>query len=231
MRNLSMPNHITNLLRINGTPEQVTTVREIIGGVCPKDGERPFDFNTVFPMPEGLNVAANRVEVYVAQTDLGVGDAFARQIADRDRDSKSVRPEVLEQLKKNIQKTGYAYWYDWTVEKWGTKWNAYSQKIFEPNLIMFNTAWSCPIPVLEALAAKFPEVEFVIEFADDDIGSNQGTLIFRNGELAERSEAQGDENRRMFAYKVKRLSDEEIKEHEDERAEEKRLEEKSKNVS
>jgi len=217
-----MPNHVTNILRINGTPEQVTTVREAIAGVWPnekdKDDPRPFDFNKIVPMPEGLEVESAFGEIEIARHELG--KAKSDRAPRQKRGDQGVRDEVIDQIKKNIETTGYAYWYDWAPEKWGTKWNAYSQEVIEPHLISFETAWSCPVPVLTALAVKFPEVEFVCQFADEDIGSNQGTLTFRNGELVERTEAQGDDNRRMFAYKVKGLDDEEIKEREAERAEE-----------
>jgi hypothetical protein len=188
-----------------------------MAGVWPKEPEtpRPFDFNKLVPMPDGLDVEANFGEIELAKHELGKGRGAPRQ----KRGDKSINDARVDRLKKNIEETGYAYWYDWAPQMWGTKWNAYDQLEVEPNVISFHTAWSCPIPVLTALAAKFPEVEFVCQFADEDIGSNQGTLTFRNGELVERVEVQGDKNRRLFAYKVKGYSQEQIDERERERAE------------
>lgn len=217
-----MPNHVTNRLRINGTPEQVTEVREAIKGVWEKEPEvpRPMDFNKILPMPEGLEVEANMGEIAIAKQELGVNDRDTQFMRPQQkRGEKHIDDAKVDQIKKNIEDTGYAYWYDWAPEKWGTKWNAYDQKEIEPNLIQFDTAWSCPILLLKALAAKFPEVEFICEFADEDIGSNQGTLTFRNGELVERTEAQGDKNRRLFAYRVKGCDQEEIDDREREHAE------------
>lgn len=53
-----MPNHVTNRLRINGTPEQVQTVREAINGVWEKEPDTPrhMDFEKILPMPEGLHI-------------------------------------------------------------------------------------------------------------------------------------------------------------------------------
>lgn len=219
-----MPNHVTNRLRINGTPEQVKEVRDAISGVWEnerdKDTPRPIDFNKILPMPEGLDVEATLGEVAVAKLELGINDRDTRFTHGRDkRGNENIRDEVVDQIKKNLEDTGYAYWYEWAPKIWGTKWNAYSQQEIEPNLIAFDTAWSCPIPVLTALSAKFPEIEFVCEFADEDIGANQGTLIFHKGELLSRTEAQGSKNRRMFAYRVKGYDQEEIDDRERERAE------------
>ena len=218
-----MPNHVTNRLRINGTPEQVQTVREAIKGVWKKepDTPRPLDFEKLIPMPETLDVTSGS-ESTVAQWEAGYKDHRGRtaykppaHVIER----ANANRELVDKIKENIRVHGYPTWYEWAIAKWGTKWNAYSQTEIEPNLIQFDTAWSCPIPVLEVLAAKFPEVEFVCEFADEDIGSNQGTLTFRNGELIERTEAQGNKNRRLFAYRVKGYSDEDIEESEREHAE------------
>ena len=71
---------------------------------------------------------------------------------------------------------------DWSREHWGTKWNAYSQTI-EDDTLRFDTAWSHPTPVIEALSKKFPEDEITVQFADEDLGSNCGEYIIKNGEI------------------------------------------------
>ena len=47
-------------------------------------------------------------------------------------------------------------WYEWQIENWGTKWNADDQGIDDSEddfvHIQFNTAWSAPEPVFNALA-------------------------------------------------------------------------------
>lgn len=49
-------------------------------------------------------------------------------------------------------------WQSWSVENWGTKWNAYSSLSMvegDKATIVFDTAWSIPYPVLAAFAKKF----------------------------------------------------------------------------
>ena len=77
------------------------------------------------------------------------------------------------------QKYGSDNWYDWSIAHWGTKWNAYDSHLDkENNTITFDTAWSCPIPVLDALAeiCYKHNVEFEGKWADEDRGYNVGTF-------------------------------------------------------
>lgn len=72
-------------------------------------------------------------------------------------------------------------WYQWSVENWGTKWNAYDIEKWE-NIIEFQTAWSHPYPVIVAMSKRFPDVTFNIEYADEDIhGDNFGAYQITNG--------------------------------------------------
>ena len=83
-------------------------------------------------------------------------------------------------------------WYDWNIANWGTKWGAYSSYLdVENNIIFFDTAWSSPIPVLDALAKLCYEhnVSFSGAWADENRGYNIG--IFE-------SDCEGDEY--WFSY-------------------------------
>ena len=83
-------------------------------------------------------------------------------------------------------------WYDWSINHWGTKWNAYDTSCDkENNTVTFDTAWSCPLPVLDALAEICSKhgVCFTGMWADEDCGCNVG--IFE-------SDCDGDEY--WFSY-------------------------------
>jgi hypothetical protein len=83
----------------------------------------------------------------------------------------------------NILEYGYATWYNWSVEKWGTKWNSCSYRDDPDALeVWFNTAWSTPEPVIAKLVALMgPEAFEEIEYADEDIGCNCGSYIIDGG--------------------------------------------------
>ena len=104
---------------------------------------------------------------------------------------------LLLQYVKNIETTGYTDWYYWSVNHWGTKWNAYNSSYDDynfkvsdkdaidclPNFLMFDTAWSSPIAFVEALSKKYSDLEFTLKYMDEDIhGDNFDELIFDDGE-------------------------------------------------
>lgn len=89
---------------------------------------------TVVPMPEELNITSGF---------LGNGDEQA---------------ELERKSAANLEKYGFANWYDFNVAKWGTKWeiggNGDTAEIDVDGLSFsapFESAWSPPIGVCEAL--------------------------------------------------------------------------------
>ncbi|RKN86774.1 hypothetical protein [Paenibacillus ginsengarvi] len=71
-------------------------------------------------------------------------------------------------------------WYNWSLEHWGTKWNAYEISVNE-NVIRFDTAWSAPFPIFESLHEKFSDFTFDIKYADEDMGYNFGHFEYMPG--------------------------------------------------
>ena len=72
-------------------------------------------------------------------------------------------------------------WWQWSIDNWGTKWNAYAQEDAHDE-INFQTAWNTPVPVIKALSLLFPNAEFSVRYADEDMGFNCGGYGFKNGE-------------------------------------------------
>jgi hypothetical protein len=68
-------------------------------------------------------------------------------------------------IKSNIKKFGYASWYDFCVNEWGTKWDTecHSVDIYEehPDTLeaVFDTAWAPPVPFYEKLERMGFQVE------------------------------------------------------------------------
>lgn len=68
------------------------------------------------------------------------------------------RAEHEAQQAANVEKYGYANWYDWCVNEWGTKWDVGAdgnpaQDIPGGLMLGFDSAWSPPIAAYEKLAA------------------------------------------------------------------------------
>jgi len=66
-------------------------------------------------------------------------------------------------------------WYNWRVENWGTKWDVYDVCEWEGNSIKFFSAWSPPIEWLRAIAEKYPDLSFQLDYADEG-GGFVGTM-------------------------------------------------------
>ena len=175
-----------NRLRLEGDQNRID---ELLKSVKGKDSV--LDFNKIIPMPESLNIeAGSRTEkglkaykdfVYVytfagtEQKDLlnipkEKEEIFLRARQDIRRDEWELGKAAFQ----NEQKYGAATWYEWARKNWGTKWSAYNAEIGEDNTIMFNTAWSRAMPVIQKLAENFPDLKFEYCWADEDLGVNTG---------------------------------------------------------
>jgi hypothetical protein len=84
-------------------------------------------------------------------------------------------PGIIDEAKRALkifEEYGHIDWYSWSIQNWGTKWNSYSFKMIKQSKTMvefnFDTAWSFPEPVFDALAKEFPEL--VIDVAAFDEG-------------------------------------------------------------
>lgn len=106
----------------------------------------------------------------------------------------------------NILEYGYDTWYDWSYANWGTKWGACHCYYVDEDSIEFDTANGCPYQIFKEISRKY-KTRVEVDFADEDIGSNCGTLIFENGKEIEFEI--GDD---IFAYKVWGYTQEEIDE-------------------
>lgn len=103
----------------------------------------------------------------------------------------------------NVRKYGATTWYDWSIWHWGTKWNSYDICKCD-NGFEFSTAWNAPHPIINKLAEMFPKVSIHHRWADEDIGSNCGELLYENGEIVEGkySESMEEEEAIKFAKSV-----------------------------
>ncbi len=181
-----MPNHITNMLTINGTDEQVKEVLEFMKSdpKLPEDEQREFDFNKLLPRPEELDITAGSSS-YSPTSYFGTPDEF---VTPADAKMEMMNQEIPDSRRNYLQsclnfaKYGCSTWYDWNCTFWGTKWNAYDIEITAP-IVKFDTAWSCPVPIFEALAKKFPTIPFEVKYADEDTGCNVGRLKFTGEDL------------------------------------------------
>lgn len=114
------------------------------------------------------------------------------------------------------EKYGTLNWYDWSIDNWGTKWNAYYPQEPEGTTFAFCTAWSTPEPVMKALAEKF-KVDVEVNYADEDLGNNCGMYRYdENGALVAEYCPENYEEGLKFACEVCDFNYEDIKAEYDE---------------
>ncbi len=110
---------------------------------------------------------------------------------------------VGEKLAHNIEKYGQPTWYEWSIQNWGTKWNAYYPASTDENTLAFCTAWASPNPVIDKLAEMFPALEFEHSWADECFGCNLGKNTYKGGKFIESfSPEEGSEEAYKFAAEI-----------------------------
>ena len=110
-------------------------------------------------------------------------------------------------------------WYEWRLQNWGTKWNCCITSVDkEKQEFIFETANDAPITLLELLSILFPDVIFVLMYADENLGYNCNKVKIKNGKLyiyADYSAVQGSDVARSFAINIWGLTEEDLAETED----------------
>ena len=123
-----MPNWCNNTVEIGHSDP--AKIKELVAAV----NEGKF-LNYCRPVPEALQIVAGRV-----------GD---------DNDPKQIA--LQEQTMHNLSTYGYANWYDWCVNEWGTKWDVDAIETIELEgdvdhiTFGFDSAWSPPTGAMEYL--------------------------------------------------------------------------------
>jgi hypothetical protein len=206
-----MPNHVTNILSISGDKELVAKIKSEISGVFDDGDTMHIDFNKIVPAPPSLNITSGTTtENAIAIIKYLQGDTteimrmlsspWASKYADAEDmiedmiKSGRVNMEEGQMALDNIRNYGHQDWRSWNTANWGTKWNAYSQEAKEDGTIKFETAWSTPYPLMEALSRKYPEAVISMRYADEDFGHNVGEYTFHEGDLVEETTPEGGSN-------------------------------------
>lgn len=204
-----MPNHIKNIITLKGDEKKIRKMLETIQN--DNYGLGSVDFNKIIPMPKsldiesgsrtdrGLKIYRDFILIYTLAGTLNKDlsripksseEAFLKARADSNNAVDLQEWELGKTAWNNIHQYGASTWYDWCVQNWGTKWNAYGYgedtiDYHDGDMLHFQTAWSAPHPVLEKLSKMFPDIELEHEWADEDIGQNCGRYSYQNGKRIE----------------------------------------------
>jgi hypothetical protein len=214
-----MPNWVKTTLEFSGDQEVINQLFKKIQTI-EEGGETSYiDFEKIIEMPESLKITSGSsvdlgIEIlkykntgedssikeklkhpWVVKEGITSVDEFIEHVLEK----KMVSLEESEIAISNIENYGSKDWYDWSVNNWGTKWNA-SDSYVDGNTLHFQTAWSVPEPVLIKLSELFPKINILVKFADEDIGSNCGEFEILNGQIIRFKEYGGIEACELWGY-------------------------------
>ena len=139
-----MPNHCHNRVTFySANTEAVAKLKQIF--------EDESCFGQIIPEPDWANTPLMSSDVRGIVYDRGkVGEL----------------PQYVEDYAKRLvfKSTGHAddRWYDWRVNNWDTKWDAYDVVVTDDDPecteIEFNTAWSQPEAICHKIREDYPDV-------------------------------------------------------------------------
>ena len=151
-----MPNWVSNSLRVTGNREELQRFAKQAGAAY----RRKFHELT----PDGL-----------AWVDGDVSDhhlSFWNFV----RPDDSIMDEYWGEEPRNrslaeMMEHASNHWYDWNIRNWGVKWDA-KDVYFEDwggNELTydFETPWSIPMQVYDAMASQYPTLDFSIRFLEE----------------------------------------------------------------
>ena len=141
-----------------------------------------FDFCNLIPYPEKYRRLDERNQEYIERWM-----AIPQDDPERAEKLAALASEYGVQSGAPWLRDGYnSGGYEWCCEHWGTKWPA-SQIVIEtaPDeprsaVIHFDTAWCPPLPVIRALAERFPNHAYCLEYYEGGVGFC-GKVQFRDG--------------------------------------------------
>ena len=139
-----MPNHCYNRVTIYGDDTEdsrryIAELKEIFEGAS--------IFPQIIPEPDWVNIPLR-----TSDNRFGMkygNDGELPQYVDKRLVFKST--DITDQR-----------WYDWRIQNWDTKWDAYDVVVTDDDPesveIEFNTAWSPPEPICAAIRDEYPDV-------------------------------------------------------------------------
>ena len=141
MEENNMPNHTINDVDIHvntGEDKEIFALAELKTKL--KISKNKFDFEAIIPMPKDLHKALE-VEPFTENDEWT-------------HDGGHLVPKSYLIRRKWVKQYGFDNWYDWSIDNWGTKWNAIRTcvELNDGSLYYtFDTAWDCPREIVNAL--------------------------------------------------------------------------------
>jgi hypothetical protein len=176
-----------SLIRLKGRYERIEKFKDEVRALNKNDFgyTEVFSMNRIVPMPEDIRLVAGcgmveRIEQppFREQKKIVLAPSDLQAIDQEDFD------EMIQAL-KNIRKYGQASWCDWSLNHWGTKWEAFQTSYHQEvkDTIKIHTHGSAPYPVFLAMSRQHPKLRMDIRIATN-LKSAPMFLSYANGEVS-----------------------------------------------
>ena len=163
-----MPNWTTNEVTFSSAKTtNIKKIKDIFYKGCP--------FNQLIEEPKWDSVPLKGNEKVSYYQEKSLGKKGELPIIE---EHKLKNGEVMKFFKFKSTNEQDTRWYNWRLEKWGTKWDVPKDdiEITEINngsiVIGFDTAWSPPIAIYKKLRDKFKDVKIAWWAIDEDDDTN-----------------------------------------------------------
>jgi len=167
-----MPNYVKNIIEIYSEKRDNT---EIINFLEKHVQDNIFDFNTIIPEPETEKNCPKKYNLNYHSNALN--------------NKASLHPPDSE--------NDWFNWYEWRKDFWNTKWNSCGLQLFDhekileenigvstPLIIVFDTAWYQPEPVILKLFQMHPELNITwTYYSTENMKSGSYFKLFHDNEI------------------------------------------------
>jgi len=187
-----MPNWCGNEITITaGSSDRIAQVMEEI-----KSEHSVFDFAKIVPPPSDPDdqkiyrgepsqqgyVGCECVPVYVGEAPNGEWLVNGKPpIKDHAKIDGSFASEIGSGVERCPDHLGIKvgehplFWWNWNIANWGTKWSVSGDDVNarahnKSAFVSFDTAWSPPMRIVQALSEKYPDLVVHIKFAEMGMG-------------------------------------------------------------
>lgn len=142
--------------------------------------------------------AASEDEVLDANNFIPYPEEFAKKDREADKIWEKIRSMSKEENEAYFKEHGYPIregynsgGYEWCIENWGTKWgfcrpeveDEYSWGDSEYRIeYSFECAWAPPIPVIQEMGKRFPNLEFELRYFEAGMGFH-GVFAVESGKV------------------------------------------------
>ena len=157
-----MPNHCHN--RVTFYSDDTTAILKLhkifLKGIETDDNTEPNDtvFGSFIPEPDWSKIPLTEetCQEYSFSNPRGEVGECPELIIDKDKPCSSglrfTSTDIMDDR-----------WYNWRVQNWGTKWDAYTMEIDDTDMphgfeVQFETAWSPPEEVCHAIREQFDDM-------------------------------------------------------------------------